>query len=309
MEEIRMKRFAMLSIALGAVFLMNSSAFSHVGVVVFYPEVPDPAAMTIDGDDDDWGWYDPSLALNQPDFWDRANDFVELNDYNFTILNAWSAAPDNKWYGFVRTIDDTLKIEAPVLEWWKDDCLQITVDADHAGGPILGANLEEIANGQRFHIRIFPPAGEALLPNQTNFFYSQLEFIDEPSLLWGMEANHFEAAWTVLPAGSENLSTGVIYTYEWKAALWDIWGLTEDESVRHQFAADDVIHLGYRPIDADRPGGGRKHSMYINDGSQSQDVDAGQMPDFWALASDGGPTAVENASWGLIKNHVNNSLQ
>ena len=49
--------------------------------------------------------------------------------------------------------------------------------------------------------------------------------------------------------------------------------------------------------------------MYINDGSKSQDVDADQMPDFWALASDGGPTAVENASWGLIKNHVNNSLQ
>jgi len=79
--------------------------------------------------------------------------------------------------------------------------------------------------------------------------------------------------------------------------------------VRHQFAADDVIHLGYRPLDADQPGGGRKHSMYINDGSQAQDVDASQMPDFWALASDGAATAVENETWGHIKSSMDQRLK
>ena len=107
---------------------------------------------------------------------------------------------------------------------------------------------------------------------------------------------------------AENLTVGVTYTYEWSGALWDIWGLSEDESVRHEFAPDDVIHLGYRPIDADRPGGGRKHSMYINDGSAAQDVDAAQMPDFWAVASDVA-TAVENETWGHIKNRMNQRLQ
>lgn len=304
-----MRRSAVLALAFGMVCLMSTAALSHVGVTVFYPQVPDPASITIDGNDDDWGWYDPELALNQPDFFDRASDFVELDDYDFTILNGWSSEPDNKWYGFIRVVDDTLKYDSPVLEWWKDDCMQITVDADHLGGPILGQNLEEIANGQRWHVRMFPPADEALLPNQTPFFFSQLEFIDANELLWGVQPEFLEAAWTVLPAGAENLTAGVTYTFEWKMALWDIWALSEAESVRHVFAPDDIIHLGYRPIDADRPGSGRKHSMYINNGSQSQDVDASQMPDFWALASGSGATAVENETWGHIKNRMNQRLQ
>lgn len=303
-----MRKFGFFALSFGLACLLSTSAFAHVGVTVFYPQVPDPAAITIDGNDDDWGWYDPALALNQPDFFDRASDFVELSDYDFTILNAWSAEPDNKWYGFARFVDDTLKYDSPPKEWWKDDCLQITVDADHLGGNILGSDLEQIANGQRWHVRIFPPAGESLLPNQTCFFYSQLEFIDSQELLWGVEPEFFEAAWTVLPAGAENLTVGPVeYTYEWRGALWDIWGLSESESTRHTFAEDDVIHLGYRPLDADRPGGGRKHSMYINDGSQSQDVDASQMPDFWALAAE--ETNVENDTWGHIKNSMSQRLK
>ncbi|HIG17543.1 MAG TPA: hypothetical protein EYQ31_09795 [Candidatus Handelsmanbacteria bacterium] len=304
-----MRKSAKLALVLGAMCLMSTAAFAHVGVTVFYPEVPDPAAITIDGNDNDWGWFDPALALNQPDFFDRASDAVALEDYDFTILNGWSRSPDNMWYGFARFVDDTLKYDSPVKEWWKDDCLQITVDADHQGGGILGETLEEIGNGQRWHVRVFPPAGEALLPAQTPFFYSQLEFFEANELLWAVQPGLLDAAWTVLPAGAENLSTGVIYTYEWKMALWDIWGLTEEESIRHELAVDDVIHLGYRPIDADRPGSGRKHSMYINDGSQSQDVDASQMPDFWALESDGNTgTAVENQSWGHIKNRMSQRL-
>ena len=300
-----MRKFGFFALSCGLACLLSSAAFAHVGVTVFYPQVPDPAAITIDGNDDDWGWYDPALALNQPDFFDRASDFVELSDYDFTILNGWSAPPDNKWYGFARFVDDTLKYVSPVKEWWRDDCLQITVDSDHLGGPILGATLEEIANGQRWHVRIFPPAGESLLPNQTCFFYSQLEFIDSEELLWGLEPEFFEAAWTVLPAGAENQAVGVTYTYEWRGALWDIWGLSEAESTRHVFAEDDVIHLGYRPLDGDSVG--RKHSMYINDGSQSQDVDASQMPDFWALAAT--ETNVENDTWGHIKNNMSQRLK
>jgi len=302
-----MRRSAVFALAFGVMTLMSSAAFAHVGVTVFYPQVPDPAAMTIDGNDNDWGWYDPALALNQPDFFDRASDFVETSDYDFTILNGWSAAPDNKWYGFVRVVDDTLKVDSPVLEWWRDDAMQITVDADHQGGPILGETLEQIANGQRWHVRVLPPAGEALLPNQTCFFFSQLEFIDANELLWGVQPEFLEAAWTLLPAGAGNQSTGVTYTYEWKMALWDIWALSEAESIRHNFAADDIIHLGYRPLDGDS--GGRKHSMYINDGSQSQDVDMSQAPDFWALAGSDAPTAVENETWGHIKNRMGQRLK
>ena len=47
--------------------------------------------------------------------------------------------------------------------------------------------------------------------------------------------------------------------------------------------------------------------MYINDGSQSQDVDASQMPDFWALAAV--ETNVENDTWGHIKNSMSERLK
>ena len=113
-----MRKFGFFASSFGLACLLSTAAFAHVGVTVFYPQVPDPAAITIDGNDDDWGWYDPALALNQPDFFDRASDFVELSDYDFTILNAWSAEPDNKWYGFARFVDDTLKYDSPVKEWW-----------------------------------------------------------------------------------------------------------------------------------------------------------------------------------------------
>ena len=75
-----MRKLGNLVVAFGVACLLNTSAFAHVGVTVFYPQVPDPAAITIDGSDDDWGWYDPALALNQPDFFDRASAFVELSD-------------------------------------------------------------------------------------------------------------------------------------------------------------------------------------------------------------------------------------
>lgn len=293
---------------IGLVIVLSAAAYAHVGVTVFYPQVPDPAAITIDGRDDDWGWYDPSLALNQEDFWDRASDFVEKSDYDFTILNAWSAPPDNRWYAFARFQDDTLKLDTGVLQWWKDDMLQIAVDADHAGGPILGTTLEEIANGQRFHIRIKPQV-DPLIPGQSACFYSQLEFLDDPGLLWGMTPEFFEIQWTLLPTDADHGSVNVTYTYEWRAALWDIWAPTQGESVRHTLGPDDVIHLGYRPLDGDTPGGGgRKHSMYINGGLQSQDVNADDMPDFWALETAGGATSVEHSSWGRIKTYMNGQL-
>ena len=80
-----MRKFGLLTTAFALVCMLSAAASAHVGVTVFYPQVPDPAAITIDGNDDDWGWYDPALALNQPDFFDRASDFVELSGKVFSL--------------------------------------------------------------------------------------------------------------------------------------------------------------------------------------------------------------------------------
>ena len=60
-----MRKFGVLAAAFALVCMLGASASAHVGVTVFYPQVPDPAAITIDGNDDDWGWYDPALALKR----------------------------------------------------------------------------------------------------------------------------------------------------------------------------------------------------------------------------------------------------
>ncbi|MCY4603319.1 MAG: hypothetical protein OXE49_03725, partial [Gemmatimonadetes bacterium] len=88
---------------------ITSIASAHVGVTVPFVEVPDPAAITIDGDDGDWAFFDPRLALEREGFFDRESDHVAAADFDFTIYTAWSPPPDNSWYCFARISDDTLK--------------------------------------------------------------------------------------------------------------------------------------------------------------------------------------------------------
>ena len=136
---------------------ITSIASAHVGVTVPFVEVPDPAAITIDGDDGDWAFFDPRLALDREGFFDRESDHVDAADFDFTIYTAWSPPPDNSWYCFARISDDTLKIEnEDPLKWWRDDTLSITVDSDHSGGSIYGFTREELVNGQRYYARVLP---------------------------------------------------------------------------------------------------------------------------------------------------------
>ena len=129
-------------------------ASAHVGVTVPFVEVPDPTAITIDGDDGDWAFFDSRLALDREGFFDRESDHVDAADFDFTVYTAWSPPPDNSWYCFARIRDDTLKIEnEDPLKWWQDDTLSITVDSDHSGGSIYGFTREELVNGQRYYAR------------------------------------------------------------------------------------------------------------------------------------------------------------
>jgi hypothetical protein len=50
-------------LGLALIFALSAAAFGHVGEMQFVPQVPDPAAMTIDGEDGDWGWMDPAFAF------------------------------------------------------------------------------------------------------------------------------------------------------------------------------------------------------------------------------------------------------
>ena len=100
---------------------ITSIASAHVGVTVPFVEVPDPASITIDGDDERLGFFrSPVSLLDREGFFDRESDYVDAADFDFTIYTAWSPPPDNSWYCFARISDDTLKIEnEDPLKWWQ----------------------------------------------------------------------------------------------------------------------------------------------------------------------------------------------
>jgi len=144
--------------ALGAI-LVASSADAHQASY-FMPQVPQPDNMVIDGNDDDWGWIDPAFAINPDNMfeilgseWPPAKD-----DWDCILYVAWSSSPDNSLYYFARVTDDSLGlfVENP-QEYWKDDSLEIIVDADHSSENF---NETEMTSGQQYGIRVLPAAGQ-----------------------------------------------------------------------------------------------------------------------------------------------------
>ena len=181
-----MKRLTLL--ALVAV-MAASAAFAHQANY-FMPQIPNPDNMVIDGNDDDWGWIDPAFAIN-PDTlyeilgseWPPAKD-----DWDCILYVAWSSAPDNSLYYFSRVTDDSLGlfIENP-QEYWKDDSLEIIVDADHSSENF---NETEMTSGQQYGIRILPAAGQ-----KDTWIFN----VPQESILWSTERPWFVYEWTLDP--------------------------------------------------------------------------------------------------------------
>ena len=305
-----MKKPLFLLVICAAAFALVSPANAHVGAEYFIPGVPNPSAMTIDGLEDDWDWLDEEFILTTEGMFTAGGETIEKEDYDVSILMAWSTPPDNRFYFFIRVQDDTLRlVEEDQKRWWSDDCIQITFDPDHSGGDFLGENIDQVLNAQRYHLRIKP------LPGQPVAYNSLLEYIDLPPIGWSSDVfegeptgDIFEIAWTLNPPDAEHFSTNVSYTFEFRNAFWDIHGQTREEAVRHIFENDQVTHIGVRPLDGD--GTGAKHQLYPLGGSTGQDQKGDQMLDYILLEADEveEDTAVEATSWGRVKSHLNSQL-
>ena len=99
---------------------------------------------------------------------------------------------------------------------------------------------------------------------------------------------------------------------EFRCALWDSYALTPEESVRHVFAENQVIHVGPKfndrePVASDEASPFR-HNLLPLGSAAAQDQKGDQMPDWIGLGMDG-PTAVEKTSWGQIKSHLQGQLE
>ena len=323
-----MKKAILLPLACTVALALSVPSFGHTGLEFFLPEVPDPDAMTMDGDDSDWGWYDNDFALSTPpggdDFWaSEGSGVIDPDDYSLTVRLAYSRPPDNRLYFFYNIIDDSLKRQEPeIRRLWHDDWTQLNLDNDHSGGPGLGANLEESSNHNRYHLRMQPG------PDNITAFNSQIEVLGDEALGWSQDVDFdgnftgiWDLAWTLNPPDATHGTLDYEATWEGRFLTHDTHGLSQAESTRHVYEEGQITHIG--PLLHDKDMGG-DYSFYLKDrftgeeNPRQYDVDADAFPDWIVLAcencpnaggSGGGTTAVESASWGLIKSHLSNQLK
>ena len=320
-----MKRFIILPLACALALAFSGPALGHTGLEFFLQEVPDPDAMTMDGDESDWGWFDNDLALDSNlDFYVTSGEVADPEDYSATWRIAYSRPPDNRLYFFLRIQDDSLRRQEPDLKrMWHDDFTQFNLDNDHSGGPGLGANLDEASNHQRYHLRILPG------PDGVAAFNSQIEVLGDEQLSWTQDVDLFgnvtgvwDLAWTVTPPDAQHGTLDIEVTWEARFKTYDAVGLTEAESVRHVYEDGQVTHLGPRLTDND--GSLFQYDFYLQDrftGDQNPaqyGTEGDQFPDWFLIGcedcpnaggSGGTGTAVESASWGRIKSHLSNQLR
>ena len=316
-----MKKVSLLLILAVA---LSGTAFGHNGITNFLPTVPDPLAITIDGDDSDWGWYDRDFALTdiQSVLGQRVDQGVNPapEDFSMAWFQAWSPPPDNAYYFFTRVQDDTLRIGwgADKGNWWDDDNLNFMFDADHGGGPTTGnSEITDFENGYRYHIS---PA----FVNEVGIHVGGLggPGANGDFQPWGIDPQYAQAAATVIPADFEHLEPNVEYTIELKAKVWDIYSIDGPESsVQHVFAPDQTLHILVQFEEGDEGDHGESDfwgqagATYtaLIDSDQSTDaltllteeIDD-SYPDSWSGGGGRRGTAVENKTWGRIKATMGN---
>ena len=317
-----MRKSILLLLPCALALAFSGPALGHTGLEFFLQEVPDPDAMTMDGDDSDWGWFDNDLALDSNlDFYVTSGEVADPEDYSATWRIAYSRPPDNRLYFFLRIQDDSLRRQEPDLKrMWHDDFTQFNLDNDHSGGPGLGANLDEASNHQRYHLRILPG------PDGVAAFNSQIEVLGDEQLSWTQDVDLFgnvtgvwDLAWTVTPPDAQHGTLDIEVTWEARFKTYDAVGLSEAESVRHVYEDGQVTHLGPRLTDND--GSLFQYDFYLQDrftGTQNPaqyGTEGDQFPDWFLIgcedcpnAGGSGATAVESSSWGRIKSHLSNQL-
>ena len=305
-----MKRITLI-LALGLFFAAN--VFAHNGALTFMPTVPDPTAMTMDGTEDDWEWYDRTFAVTPEEIGSWFGEHVEQGgnpnptDWSGSYFLAWSPPPDNRFWFFARVFDDTLRAAEGENKgaWWNDDVVQLSIDGDHSGGGYLANEVaEDINNGYRiqqhplFSDEFGVDIGGGALP---------------PEGEWGGDPEWIDFGGTILPADADHLSTNLEYTYEMALTMFDFYDIFgPEDSVIHTFEPDQVIGLTVRFCDGDRGENGEQDGWGLLTGNYLGDRDGDQSGDAQALLTiesldgyqDGKATAVESVTWGRIKSNI-----
>ena len=297
-------------IGLAVFLLVSGSANAHNGFTSFMPTIPDPTAIVLDAEDDDWGWYDTANFAVLPEMvYSGLGESQDLGtnpnpeDFSASWFTAWSPPPDNALYVFFRAQDDTLRAQEAKGDWWNDDALIIGMDVDHAGGDYTS----EFEHGYRLSAQ--PLFTREVGIEGPPYDGSELSsWPTSPPYAWGSSS--------VLPAGSAHLAANVKYTIELRLHPFDVLDqFNEENSTIHVFAAEQVIHFNVTFTDADRQEHGQQ-DIWLQDGANYLGGQYGddafdylcvdtlsddERANYGVWPGEDGATAVETTTWARIK--------
>ena len=116
------------------------------GFEFFMLEVPNPDAMTMDGNSDDWAWFDPEYTLTMDEWRDEGDRPAPTrDDLNITTFMGWKGSGVNRWYVFLEAVDDVLAHAGTNVARWDGDMLQVGLDPQDHGrerSPASGYTME-----------------------------------------------------------------------------------------------------------------------------------------------------------------------
>jgi hypothetical protein len=282
---------AMAAVAL-AFLVSSASAYENAnGVGYFALQIPDPAAITVDGLGGDWGWFDPDFIVGTDQMASTlGNPMPPKSDIDVAIYIGWTPEPDNRLYAFVRVVDDTLNVDETNMDnGWNDDNLELILDPDHAGGWHEEAGALRTGH-QQWTFSIAAPGGYPQI--------AWLRFQQPPEMQWAINEGLVEAAVDVQPELA-TMVPDVTAGYEVRMAAFDPYmpdGLAA--STRHVFTANQTIGLSVTIEEADTEGRSHQISTHVLEAGAH---DSDYTSEYTMLAIGDYATAVEGSSWGAVK--------
>jgi hypothetical protein len=292
------------SLAALAILALAAAAYAQApvnrnanGIGYFSLQVPDPAAMVIDGSDADWAWFDPTYVITMDQFRSEQDaPMPDPSDMEITAKLAWSAEPENMWYLFVKVHDDTLDIETTdVANPWSDDCINYGYDVtDHGRG---GGQPADRAYYQPYVVKHpgFLTTKDIMIPSRYEEEAAWHVFCRAPYAEAAVASNPVQA--TQFPIWTSD--TGVDIFYELRQAVFS-WRSPDGPvaSTRTTLEAGLFMPFLLNVEDGDGPW---RYDITIRSAEATAAAYFAGVT-LLGLSDYESPTAVEASTWGRIKN-------
>ena len=248
--------------------------------------IPAGAGMTVDGDNSDWAWVDPSFEVTIDDMTVLTGEWDDADDFFVDLLMGWDESK-NRVAGITHVHDNDfvhdLNPGCPFL----DDGMELYFDANNSGD---GPHNQDGEIKLREAIQIDFQNSVENPPIQT--FGRGV-----PTQIWYNAGDYIRVAF-------EETATELYYEYD--AVLYDPIHHVDgpDASTLWTVAAEQTIGWGVMVSDADRTSCTEEGDNNCQEAVVSTSeiwVNDGGFPDVFLEPVDDSMTAVEATSWGQLK--------